>query len=194
MRQFEVAPGGHTPKHSHGHEHEVFVLEGIGRGARRRQRAPVAAGHGRLRPAQPVAPVPQHGQRAVEVSLPDSASAARHDAALRGGVRLRLSVELAGGPRSAWPTGLRALLGHDAAWPAISRTGRAERDPAKPSSPRIERPCHVAEARGRNRPASRRRSATTTGSTTSRRRRRSPTSSTTGWSSGSRSSRPRIPS
>lgn len=30
MRQFEVAPGGHTPKHSHGYEHEVFVLEGSG--------------------------------------------------------------------------------------------------------------------------------------------------------------------
>ena len=30
MRQFEIAPGGHTPKHSHAHEHEVFVLEGDG--------------------------------------------------------------------------------------------------------------------------------------------------------------------
>jgi quercetin dioxygenase-like cupin family protein len=30
MRQFEVAPSGHTPKHSHGHEHEIFVLEGNG--------------------------------------------------------------------------------------------------------------------------------------------------------------------
>ncbi len=30
MRQFEVAPSGHTPKHSHAHEHEVFVLEGSG--------------------------------------------------------------------------------------------------------------------------------------------------------------------
>jgi quercetin dioxygenase-like cupin family protein len=30
MRQFEVAPGGFTPKHSHAHEHEVFVLEGTG--------------------------------------------------------------------------------------------------------------------------------------------------------------------
>ena len=30
MRQFEVAPGGHTPKHTHGFEHEVFVLEGTG--------------------------------------------------------------------------------------------------------------------------------------------------------------------
>lgn len=30
MRQFEVAPGGHTPRHTHGYEHEVFVLEGQG--------------------------------------------------------------------------------------------------------------------------------------------------------------------
>lgn len=30
MRQFDVAPGGHTPEHSHAHEHEVFVLEGSG--------------------------------------------------------------------------------------------------------------------------------------------------------------------
>jgi quercetin dioxygenase-like cupin family protein len=28
MRQFEIAPGGCTPKHAHGHEHEVFILEG----------------------------------------------------------------------------------------------------------------------------------------------------------------------
>ena len=30
MRHFEVAPGGHTPEHAHGHEHEVFILEGTG--------------------------------------------------------------------------------------------------------------------------------------------------------------------
>ena len=30
MRQFEVAPGGFTPRHSHPYEHEVFVLEGDG--------------------------------------------------------------------------------------------------------------------------------------------------------------------
>lgn len=30
MRQFEVAQGGHTPRHSHPYEHEVFVLEGSG--------------------------------------------------------------------------------------------------------------------------------------------------------------------
>jgi len=30
MRQFEVAPGGFTPRHHHDYEHEVFVLEGEG--------------------------------------------------------------------------------------------------------------------------------------------------------------------
>lgn len=28
MRIFELAPGGHTPFHDHGFEHEIFVLEG----------------------------------------------------------------------------------------------------------------------------------------------------------------------
>jgi len=30
MRQFSVAPGGHTPKHSHPYEHEVYILAGEG--------------------------------------------------------------------------------------------------------------------------------------------------------------------
>ena len=30
MREFEVAPGGHTPKHFHDYEHEVYVLAGSG--------------------------------------------------------------------------------------------------------------------------------------------------------------------
>jgi quercetin dioxygenase-like cupin family protein len=30
MRQFEVVVGGHTPRHRHPYEHEVFVLEGYG--------------------------------------------------------------------------------------------------------------------------------------------------------------------
>jgi len=30
MRKFDVSPGGYTPKHSHAHEHEVFVLSGSG--------------------------------------------------------------------------------------------------------------------------------------------------------------------
>jgi quercetin dioxygenase-like cupin family protein len=29
-RYFEVAPGGHTPRHSHAWEHEVFVISGEG--------------------------------------------------------------------------------------------------------------------------------------------------------------------
>lgn len=30
MRQFTVAPGGHTPRHSHPWEHEVYVVAGAG--------------------------------------------------------------------------------------------------------------------------------------------------------------------
>jgi quercetin dioxygenase-like cupin family protein len=30
MREFEVAPGGHTPKHFHDYEHEIYVLGGRG--------------------------------------------------------------------------------------------------------------------------------------------------------------------
>ena len=30
MRQFEIAAGGHTPRHSHPYEHEVFILDGEG--------------------------------------------------------------------------------------------------------------------------------------------------------------------
>lgn len=30
MRVFEIAPGGHTPRHSHDWEHEMFYHKGIG--------------------------------------------------------------------------------------------------------------------------------------------------------------------
>jgi quercetin dioxygenase-like cupin family protein len=30
MREFEVEPGGHTPKHFHDYEHEVYVVAGRG--------------------------------------------------------------------------------------------------------------------------------------------------------------------
>ena len=30
MRRFRVLPGGYSPLHSHGHEHEVYVLQGKG--------------------------------------------------------------------------------------------------------------------------------------------------------------------
>ncbi len=31
LRLIEIAPGGHTPRHSHPYEHENFVVEGQGR-------------------------------------------------------------------------------------------------------------------------------------------------------------------
>ncbi len=31
MRHFTVSPGGHTPRHRHNYEHEVYVVEGAGR-------------------------------------------------------------------------------------------------------------------------------------------------------------------
>lgn len=30
LRQFVVEPGGHSPRHSHDYEHEVFIVEGRG--------------------------------------------------------------------------------------------------------------------------------------------------------------------
>jgi len=44
MRQFEVAPGGYTPRHSHPYEHEVFVLEGEGVVFENEQEHPLRAG------------------------------------------------------------------------------------------------------------------------------------------------------
>ncbi len=44
MRQFEVAPGGYTPRHSHPYEHEVFVLDGHGEVVEGDQPHPLKAG------------------------------------------------------------------------------------------------------------------------------------------------------
>jgi quercetin dioxygenase-like cupin family protein len=44
MRQFEVAPGGHTPRHAHAYEHEVFVLEGTGIVMEGDRERPISAG------------------------------------------------------------------------------------------------------------------------------------------------------
>lgn len=30
LRQFQVEPGGHSPRHSHDYEHEVFIVDGGG--------------------------------------------------------------------------------------------------------------------------------------------------------------------
>ena len=45
MRMFEVAPGGHTPRHRHEWEHEVYVLAGEGTVRAGDGETPVAAGH-----------------------------------------------------------------------------------------------------------------------------------------------------
>jgi quercetin dioxygenase-like cupin family protein len=44
MRRFSVAPGGHTPRHRHAWEHEVYVLAGRGVVVTPGGEAPVAAG------------------------------------------------------------------------------------------------------------------------------------------------------
>jgi len=44
MRQFNIAPGGHTPRHTHDWEHEVYVLAGSGTLAGAEADVPIAAG------------------------------------------------------------------------------------------------------------------------------------------------------
>jgi quercetin dioxygenase-like cupin family protein len=44
MREFEIAPGGHTPYHAHGWEHEVYVLAGEGVVAGDEGESPLAPG------------------------------------------------------------------------------------------------------------------------------------------------------
>ena len=44
MRQFEVEPGGFTPKHHHPYEHEIFVIEGQGEVYENDQPHPIRAG------------------------------------------------------------------------------------------------------------------------------------------------------
>src|SRR3569832_577125 len=44
MREFEVQPGGHTPKHFHDNEHEVYVIAGHGTIGDGDQERPLAAG------------------------------------------------------------------------------------------------------------------------------------------------------
>ena len=44
MREFEVEPGGHTPKHFHDYEHEVYVVAGHGTIVDGDHERPLAAG------------------------------------------------------------------------------------------------------------------------------------------------------
>ncbi len=44
MRQFEVAPGGHTPHHCHDYEHEILILSGEGTAKSEQGDRPIKAG------------------------------------------------------------------------------------------------------------------------------------------------------
>ena len=86
MRLFEVAPGGHTPKHAHGFEHEVFVLEGSGVVVEDNAEHPLRPGTAVFVPPNQLHQFRNTGGPADEVPLPDSASPARYVGNLRGGV------------------------------------------------------------------------------------------------------------
>lgn len=44
MRHFTVEPGGHTPRHEHNYEHEVYVVAGTGRVEHAGELRDIAAG------------------------------------------------------------------------------------------------------------------------------------------------------
>jgi len=44
MRSIEVQPGGHTPRHSHDYEHEVYVVSGRGTVRLGEREEPIKAG------------------------------------------------------------------------------------------------------------------------------------------------------
>jgi quercetin dioxygenase-like cupin family protein len=44
LRQFIVEPGGHSPRHSHDYEHEVFIVEGSGTVLLNGREQPIKAG------------------------------------------------------------------------------------------------------------------------------------------------------
>ena len=44
LRQFVVEPGGHSPRHSHDYEHEVYIVEGGGTVLLNGQERPIKAG------------------------------------------------------------------------------------------------------------------------------------------------------
>lgn len=44
LRQFQVEPGGHSPRHSHDYEHEVFIVSGGGTVLLDGQERPIRAG------------------------------------------------------------------------------------------------------------------------------------------------------
>ena len=64
LRSFRVEAGGHTPRHSHDYEHEVYVVSGSGTVLLGGERKPIGAGDVVYVPADE-----EHQFRADEVGL-----------------------------------------------------------------------------------------------------------------------------
>ena len=99
MREFEIAPGGHTPQHAHGHEHEVFVLEGTGVVSEGAEEHPLRPGTVVFVPPKQTHQFRNTGADAAAVPLPDSASAPRRGRFLPDCLRLRVIGKGEGGRR-----------------------------------------------------------------------------------------------
>ena len=91
MRHFEIDPGGYTPEHAHGHEHEVFILEGTGVVREGGQEHPLRPGTVVFVPPQRGPPVPQYRHDPALLPLLDSASLAGRRRRVSAGLRLRMN-------------------------------------------------------------------------------------------------------
>jgi len=67
MRVFEIAPGGHTPKHTHAWEHEMFVHAGEGEVYGNGQWSKMKAGNVIFLPGQEEHQLKNTGQEALLV-------------------------------------------------------------------------------------------------------------------------------
>jgi len=67
MRIFEISPGGHTPKHSHNWEHEMFIHAGTGDFYCKGNWNPVESGHVIFVPANEEHQIRNRGQQLLKV-------------------------------------------------------------------------------------------------------------------------------
>jgi quercetin dioxygenase-like cupin family protein len=65
MRHFEIEPGGHTPRHHHPYEHEVYILDGEGVVLEGETEHPFRAGDSIYVPADEVHQFQNTGDRPV---------------------------------------------------------------------------------------------------------------------------------
>ena len=89
MRQFELEPGGHTPRHFHPYEHEIFVLEGEGVIVDGDQQRPLRPGDVVLVSPDDVHQFRNVGQHALQDALPHPQLGGRQEGDRRARVRDR---------------------------------------------------------------------------------------------------------